>query len=129
MSESIFTELESFVDTPIPVAWDNYSLQERRDWYKGGKDTSIVAVRQRRELCIKEFLTEWMDYNAKDRDYNAQSRKIGKYLQQSAVWEQNKSKRIKIYGFQKMWTRTDDEKILSAADGGGFPVPDEDEQL
>lgn len=129
LSESIFTELESFVDTPIPVAWDNYSLQERRDWYKGGKDTSIVAVRQRRELCIKEFLTEWMDYNAKDRDYNAQSRKIGKYLQQSAVWEKGPLTRIKIYGVQQMWTRTDDEKTISAADGGGFPVPDEDEQL
>ena len=128
LSESIFAELESFIDTPIPVAWDTYGLQERRDWYKGGKDMSMVPVRQRRELCIKEFLTEWMGYDAKDREYTAQSRKIGKYLQQSAVWEKGPLTRIKIYGKQQLWVRTDEVKEISPSQVG-FQILEDDDQL
>lgn len=99
--------VESFLETPIPIDWDSFSLDKRLSYLNDplleGARHKETALRQ--QCCIAEIWCELFGKDKKDMTrYN--TRELNEIMKQIPGWEfVNSTKMFRIYGRQKYFRR------------------------
>lgn len=99
--------VESFLDTPVPIDWDSYSLDKRLSYLndpllEGARNRETVP---RTQCCIAEIWCELFGKDKKDMTrYN--TRELNEIMKQIPGWEfVNSTKMFRLYGRQKYFRR------------------------
>lgn len=100
--------LQELLDKPIPVDWDKWDLQDRRDWYSGSglRTEETERTIRRTSVCIAEIRYEMMGTPMGARD-RSQSLYLADIMAQIPGWKSSGRKaRRPIHGLQRVYLRT-----------------------
>lgn len=98
--------IERYLETPIPVDWKNYDINDRNNWinYEENRDP-LIETEMRDTVCIAEVFCECLGKKKEDMTpYN--TKEINALMKTLSGWEYVKTaKRFGMYGAQKYFKR------------------------
>ncbi|MEG0941444.1 MAG: virulence-associated E family protein [Oscillospiraceae bacterium] len=96
--------IAAFLDTPIPLDWKDYSLDQRRTFFGGGVVTDVEKS-LREQVCAAEIMCEMLSWSSSDLlKNNRKSREVGDILRKLG-WKDVGPRKTKAYGSQKFFRR------------------------
>ncbi len=108
-ANTLFPEVERFLDFYLPPQWNDWKTKERIDWIERATDPTQPDILQssvlRSTVTVAEILQECLGMKRTDKDYLTRGREIGQFIQSLKDWESVGVRRNKIYGGQKTWKR------------------------
>lgn len=105
--------IRNYLDIPLPENWDTMSTEEHINYIHGGPfGLPERGNVQRQYVCVREILRECLKIPEEKIDRRS-TRRVGEIMAHRITgWTQNKkaTKRFKLYGTQKYYERTGEEK-------------------
>lgn len=104
MEDGLRGVIEAWLDVLLPSNWDDYTMDERRLYFRNLDENSTRGNKLRQYVCVAEILKELpVEGMAK---YT--SNFIGKILDSLEGWERASQRpRLGAYGQQRVWRRKD----------------------
>ena len=106
--------VEAWLNTPVPVDWDERDLAARRAWYSGvtdfGESVELIETRLRDRVCNAEI---WVECLGQDiaRLKPADSYALAGIMSGIEGWEKTKARtRVTGYGLQRVYSRVESEQ-------------------
>lgn len=106
--DATYSEVENYLNMPVPPNWNSFSIEERHKFIKEYKETgtNAYATEIRKNICIREILVDLYPdtYTIDGRIPKPDSNEMARTLR-ALKWNQSGSMRLKLFGKQKIFSR------------------------
>lgn len=107
LANPVFEVIDAYLERPLPRNWDLMTRAERKAYYDGVQSYADDWLEPRRQVCLKELLTEALDLHTGSRDYMSTGREVSAYMaRQHPEWRKvYHVKTDKVWGRPMGWVR------------------------